>query len=78
MSSIGNFTQDWKDMPREATFEELIASSGYHNYIEKNGRWYILMKNGAFYRQDPENPEIGRLCSPIEVLDKCAMRNFNQ
>jgi len=67
---IGRFTQDWADMPESETFDNLIAATGYHNYAERNGRWYIIMRNGVYYRQSARNSEIGEKCGPLDVLDK--------
>jgi len=60
---------DWYTMPQTLTFDELIASPIYRNYIDRYGRWQILLKNGVWYRQDCDNPELGRKCGPLEVVD---------
>ena len=61
--------QTWADMPGERTFDELIQCPAYRNYVECHGRWRIVLTNGFYYKQDPDDPEVGRLCRPLERLD---------
>lgn len=73
--TYGVWTQDHNEMPKTLTFDELISSEGYHDYVERHGLWHVILNNGCFYTQDRDNPEIGRLCKPIEMLDKNLLHN---
>lgn len=78
MKELGIFTQSWNEMPKTATFDELIGASGFHNFAEKHGLWKIILKNGCYYTQDRDNAEIGRLCSPLQKLDGCSLAGFGR
>jgi len=74
MSKIdGSFTVDWADMPRTASFDDLIAGVGFNDYVERYGLWHIIFNNGVYYTQDVDDSEVGRKCKPLEVLCKVSI-----
>ena len=60
---------DWYTMPPTLTFDELITSPIYCAYVDKYGRWKVLLKNGVWYYQDTNDAELGQKCGPLETVD---------
>ena len=77
-NEFGIYTQNWNEMPRTATFDELLAAPGFHNFVEKFGIWKIILKNGSYYTMDRDDHEIGTLCAPLQMIDKNSLANFGR
>ena len=73
MDKLGVFSQDWSEMPDRVSFDELLRAPGFYNYVERYGRWRVILRNGVFYRQSRSDPEVGNKCEPDEMLDKCTL-----
>lgn len=72
-----HFTTDYADMPEAMAFDELIHHPLYYNYVERPGRWTVVLSNGWYYRGLIEE-ETGYLCAPLKRLDPCALARFGQ
>ena len=66
----GTYTTEYHDMPKTATFDDLLEARGFNDYVERHALWHIIFNNGVYYTQDRDNNEVGNRCGVLEVLDK--------
>ena len=59
----------WCTMPQTLTFDELVTSPIFCNYVECYGHWKIILWNGVWYYQDTNNAERGQKCGSSETVD---------
>lgn len=70
MAIDGHYTTEYHDMPKTATFEELIVAAGFNDYVERHGLWHIILNNGVYYTEDRSDNEKGNRCGVLQALDK--------
>jgi hypothetical protein len=70
MGKMNRWETNWEDMPNIMTLDELMVHPLFSNYIEKYGKWQILLSNGVFYTGTIGGDGIAYKCRPESVLDR--------